>query len=390
MHIREGARGLVRWALLTVLVIGLLAQAAPRAVADSLQEELNRALERQERLAREKKQAENDLQRIKLAVEEATAQLQVVEAELALASSQYAVVSDQLAVAQDELKQVEAELEQARQVFQRRKEVLAARIRAIREGGRVDYLGVLLGATSFSDFIGRFEGLKLIVQQDAKLFEQIKQDKLVLEEKQRQAQATRDRLVVLKAEAQNRLNAVEAKRAERRMAMQSLKQRKAELERKLDEYNREGERLAQEIYEIQRRIARAAGRFQPIYPVDPPIVITDSFGPRLHPILGTWRTHYGTDFAKYTGEPVYAIEDGVVITAGWNDAYGWLIVIDHGGGISSWYGHSSRLLVSVGDEVRQGQKIALVGSTGWSTGPHVHLEIHVNGKPEDPMSYIKQ
>jgi murein DD-endopeptidase MepM/ murein hydrolase activator NlpD len=75
--------------------------------------------------------------------------------------------------------------------------------------------------------------------------------------------------------------------------------------------------------------------------------------------------------------------------AGWNDAYGNLVVIDHGGGYASWYGHASKLLVRVGDTVKRGQQITQAGSTGWATGPHVHLEIHVNGTPVDPMTYLQ-
>jgi murein DD-endopeptidase MepM/ murein hydrolase activator NlpD len=114
--------------------------------------------------------------------------------------------------------------------------------------------------------------------------------------------------------------------------------------------------------------------------------ITSGFGMRRHPILGYVRMHSGVDFAASWGSPIYAVNDGMVNYAGWHGGHGNYVRLDHGGGISTGYGHMSRIAVSPGMVVRRGQVIGYVGSTGLSTGPHLHYELYRGGFNVDPMS----
>lgn len=118
------------------------------------------------------------------------------------------------------------------------------------------------------------------------------------------------------------------------------------------------------------------------------ISIVSPFGPRLHPIFGTVRMHNGTDFDAAMGTPIRASEDGEVVVAGWQDGYGFTTVIDHGNGLATLYGHQSSIIVSKGERVEMGDVIGLVGSTGWSTGPHLHWEVRVFGNPTDPVPFL--
>jgi murein DD-endopeptidase MepM/ murein hydrolase activator NlpD len=117
-------------------------------------------------------------------------------------------------------------------------------------------------------------------------------------------------------------------------------------------------------------------------------VITSPFGYRIHPIYGDRRLHAGVDFRAATGTAVLAAGDGTVVFAGWMSGYGNTVIIDHGGQIATLYGHNSALAVSVGEKVKRGERIAAAGSTGNSTGPHVHFEVRVGGTPVDPMGYL--
>ena len=120
--------------------------------------------------------------------------------------------------------------------------------------------------------------------------------------------------------------------------------------------------------------------------------VTSYFGNRLHPVLKVYKMHTGVDIAGAgcNGKNVVAAADGKVITAGWISGYGYTVMIDHGGGVVTLYAHSQKLLVKVGDQVKAGQAIMLVGSTGYATGPHLHFEVRINGKYVNPLDgYIK-
>ncbi len=117
-------------------------------------------------------------------------------------------------------------------------------------------------------------------------------------------------------------------------------------------------------------------------------VVTSRFGFRTHPIFGTRRLHAGTDFRGATGTPVLAAAGGTVVSAGPRGGYGNAVIIDHGGALATLYAHQSRLSVVAGDQVETGQVIGAVGSTGYSTGPHLHFEVRVNGTPVDPLNYL--
>lgn len=129
---------------------------------------------------------------------------------------------------------------------------------------------------------------------------------------------------------------------------------------------------------------RGTGRF--VFPAN--ARISSGFGNRVHPILGYSRFHGGVDFAAPQGTAIYAADSGQVIFSGWYGGYGQTVIVDHGGGLTTLYAHASRLLVREGQSVRQGQSIAAVGSTGLSTGPHLHFEVRRNGNPVNPMGYL--
>ena len=116
--------------------------------------------------------------------------------------------------------------------------------------------------------------------------------------------------------------------------------------------------------------------------------ITSEFGMRTHPITGVYKLHTGTDIGAPLGTPFIAANDGVVVKAGWNNAYGNMVMINHGGGVSTLYAHGSEILVQVGQEVKRGEEVLKVGSTGYSTGPHAHFEVRINGQYVNPIPYI--
>lgn len=125
-----------------------------------------------------------------------------------------------------------------------------------------------------------------------------------------------------------------------------------------------------------------------VFPMAYATKITDAYGYRIHPLSGTKKWHNGVDFAAGEGTAIYATKAGTVTSATYNEAYGNMVTINHGDGYSSLYGHMTNYIVSVGDTVSAGQTIGYVGSTGWSTGPHLHFTIYYNGSDVNPLNYV--
>lgn len=156
--------------------------------------------------------------------------------------------------------------------------------------------------------------------------------------------------------------------------------------------NRLGDRVSgmnakiKEVYELNADKIRFMNSSPSLIPVNG--WVTSDFGGRRSPYSGIYKMHYGVDIASPTGTSVRAPSDGKVLFAETKGGYGRMVVIDHGYGITTLFGHASKLLVKQGQKVKRGDEIALVGSTGYSTGPHVHYEVHVDGIPTNPLNFV--
>ena len=294
-----------------------------------------------------------------------------------------AVKSEQMKVA-DALKASENRLQQ-RELF------LGKRIAVNYRQGPVRYASVLLGSRSMGELVSRAQVVRTIVRYDARLIAQIKSDRIEVihwkaqaDAKAKQASGLMMQLAAQQDQEGQELNRLRAVQLE-------VKQRRHEFEGELAALEEDSSNIASRIRALAetpigrvRRMVAFSGRF--IHPVD--ARITSGFGMRYHPILHYTKLHTGTDFGASYGTTILAASNGVVIYAGSMRGYGNAVVIDHGGGISTLYGHCSALLVTEGQSVTQGQPIGRVGSTGYSTGPHLHFEVRLNGDPVDPMGYL--
>lgn len=168
--------------------------------------------------------------------------------------------------------------------------------------------------------------------------------------------------------------------------LSEVKSERNSLEQMLDEMEKESDKLAQELLKVASK-----GNFTGtlLWPTPGYTRITSPYGWRIHPIQKTKKFHSGVDVAAPMGSKAIASAAGKVIFTGWRGAYGNTIVVDHGG-LTTMYPHLSAILVKTGQYVKQGEQIGKIGSTGWSTGPHIHIEVRVNGEAVDPMKYMKK
>lgn len=316
--------------------------------------------------------------------------LQQIDQQLQITSSRLQQTQVRLQAARQEQKTLQKRLHILTERLKRRRQLLAQRLRAAYKHGSVSYLNVLCGARSMRDLLSRGYVLRRIVMTDRALMQGIQQDREALAE----AKARQDQLV---AEITALERGLEAQAREHRLAqrekqeaLQQINTERALYEQQLEEIEEESRRIAQAIRALQQtpvgraRAAKAwSGRFRC------PVAghLTSRFGMRHHPIFGVTKMHTGIDLAAPTGAPIHAADGGTVIEAGYRRGYGNLVIIDHGGGIATLYAHCSALLVTLGQEVKRGDLIARVGSTGYSTGPHLHFEVRVNGEPVDPSHF---
>lgn len=340
-------------------------------------------------------------------IEDVSAKLKQIQADLDAANARLQSIRSRQAEINAQIVQTQNEIVKMEAYLKTRQNVLNRRVRAIYMHGQLNYLEVILGANSFSDFANRVELLKRVIRSDYNLILEIQKQKAAIEAKKAQLEEDKRQLDALAAEAEKTQQEIAAKKAEQQKVLDAAKSNKAAAAQMEQDLNAQ---LASVRNLIQQRLAAAEAARQAAqqassdeggggsddnyvqgtgamgWPCSGPI--TSPFGYRTHPIFGTTIFHAGIDIGVDYGTPIHAADSGVVVYSGWISGYGNAVIIDHGGGISTLYGHNQSLAVSEGQSVSKGSVIAYAGSTGNSTGPHCHFEVDVNGSPVNPMGYL--
>jgi murein DD-endopeptidase MepM/ murein hydrolase activator NlpD len=318
--------------------------------------------------------------------------LAVVEEKLARTQIELARLRDRLRAKTHELHRAEARLAWQRRVFVRR-------VVDSYKTGDVDYLDVLLGSSDWEDLISRYRLVAQLVGNDNLLVAQLDAARReVAREKASLAQLTsakaraeaelrdqRAELAALKAEVVAKQQAVLAARS-------AKAHRLAQVARTRRGYEEQERELLSESHQLQAIISGSSGSGtvhgtgRLAWPVSGPV--TSGFGWRTHPIFHVRKFHTGIDIGAGYGAAIHAADSGTVIYAAAMTGYGNVIVVDHGGGLSTLYAHQSGFAVGTGSGVSRGQVIGYVGMTGYTTGPHLHFEVRVNGSPVDPLAYL--
>ena len=294
------------------------------------------------------------------------------------------------------ISQAEAELADAQQREEAQYDLFCKRVREMEERGTVSYWSVLFKATSFSNLLGRLDFINEVMDYDRQVIADLQTLQAEIEEKKTGLEASRAELVTAKTELESQKKQLAAQREEANKLVKEIDDNAAEYQATLDALEAEERRIEQQVKQLQKQLEEqmaAEGKnynTNPggyIWPVDSRY-ITSTVGGRSSPGGVGSTNHKGTDIGRvgYTS-PVYAAKAGTVIVATRSSSYGNYVVISHGTGNTTLYAHMSSIKVSVGTYVQQGQTIGITGSTGHSTGPHLHFEVVENGVRVNPLSH---
>jgi murein DD-endopeptidase MepM/ murein hydrolase activator NlpD len=386
-----------------VLALALAASAAGQDPATEKARVDQRIADLQAEIAEAKEQEGVLTSQLSEVVEE----LRAAEEAVTRAESSLSALEAELATERDRLAQITARLERQirkherlKREYRRAVEILEARVRAIYVTETPDVLSFIVSASSFSEVVDSFEFMERIGIQDKRIAAQVKRSKLeaaaqraataktrrvavatveVIEARTAEAREVRDELAAGR-------DTLAAARTLKRSALSDARESRTEHLEEVDALLAESASLAAAIREAQEQAAASStGSGTPsasgfIWPVNGTVV--SGFGWR-----GS-RMHEGIDITASSGTPIWAAAAGTVIWASWRGGYGNCVVVDHGNGLATLYAHASSILVGVGQSVSQGETVALVGSTGNSSGPHLHFEVRVNGTAVDPLGYL--
>lgn len=292
--------------------------------------------------------------------------------------------------------QTQAELEEAEAKEAEQYDLFCRRVRAMEEdGGKLSYWSVLFNATSFTDLLTRLSDANEVMEADQQVIDELEQLQAEIEEKKSNLETARTETVTLKNNLDSQKAELDQERAEANALAQEIESNAAEYQSTLDAIEAEEEAIQKKIVQLSQQLAAQNGGSSSsaalggyIWPVSSR-KINSPFGPRNTGIAGASTNHKGVDIGGvYYSSQVHAAKAGTVIVSQYSSSYGNYVVISHGSGNTTLYAHMSSRSVSVGQTVAQGAVIGITGSTGISSGPHLHFEITENGVRVNPLNYL--
>ena len=337
-------------------------------------------------------------------INEATGQLEDVQDELSENLQQVQKLDERIESSQTELNElntkinelqtsideISTKLKQEETTYSKQKQLLDKRLVSMYEEGETSYLDVILSSSSLAEFLSNYAYLSEIAKYENELLLDIQTRKKEIELEKEKLANNQEQLATIKANQTKTAKVLENTKSVRQNFINKLTDDEKNIQAQIDEYNRQFEEINNEILALALEgldTQYIGGVFA--WPTPGYTRITSKYGMRTHPITGVYKLHTGVDIGAPMGASFVAANDGIVVKAGYNGAYGNMVIIDHGGGIQTLYAHGSEIMVKVGDVVKKGETVVLkVGSTGYSTGAHAHFEVRINGVVTDPMPYI--
>ncbi|AUS95516.1 peptidase M23 [Clostridium thermosuccinogenes] len=349
-------------------------------------DELSKAKEEKKNIEQEMKNVAKDKKEYESKIKETENQKKALEEERKKADSELKNLQSEVATLNDIILALDAELEAAEDKYQNQVAMLKTRIKVMYENSSVTYLQTLIESKSIIDFFERLQLISLISENDKNLVEELDAAKKDLDYKRQMKESQKKKLEEDVKDKEEKIQSLVASRNQADRKIKEYEMTLEDLEKREDELIKKSQEITKRIEKLMSEAQYSGGIMK--WPCPSSTTISSYYGNRYHPILKKNKLHTGIDIAAARGASIVAAAAGTVIVAEWQTGYGNTVIIDHGGKIATLYGHADKILVKVGDKVKAGDTIAKVGSTGWSTGPHLHFEVIKNGQTQNPLDYL--
>ncbi len=334
-------------------------------------------------------QSHEELEEVQSQLSENLQQIEKLDEKIRESENQIEKLDAQVKQLQEEISSIQSQLDVAEVNYEKQKEIMEKRLVAIYEAGETRYLDVLLKSSNISEFLSSYYLITEIASVDKNLLDEVESEKKEIELAKQKLEKNQETLATALQTQTKTATVLQNTKALRENYISRLSDEEKAKQAQIDEMTQQYEAVNNQILEL------AVQGLDSVYiggelawPVPGYTKITSNYGMRVHPITGQYKLHTGVDISAPIGANFIAANDGIVIKAEYNTAYGNMVIIDHGGGISTLYAHGSEILVTVGQTVKKNEAILKVGSTGYSTGPHAHFEVRINGVVTDPLPYI--
>lgn len=374
--------------IIITTIIALLVTSTAPAWANTTNN-INSLTEQRDSLNDEKKDIEQQIKNSVVEKNKVLKDLEKINQQLNDVQTSLDDLNEQIKLTEENIVFTTAEIENKQRDYDGRMAIFEQRLVDMYAYGDVDFLEVLLQATSLKDFLTRFEYLKYIANNDQRMLEEVLEMKKQLEEQKIALEEMKVSLEANKQEQIEKSKELEVASSQKKEIVAEINAEQDLMHAMLEAIEEESNRLAAEIQKLQA--ATSGTTVAPgimLWPCPGQSRITSPFGNRFHPTKKVYKLHTGMDIAAPYGTPIVAAAGGTVIKAQYYGSYGNCVIIDNGGGVSTLYAHMSKILVKNGQKVEAGATIGKVGSTGASTGNHLHFEVRIGGTPKDPAGYV--
>jgi len=303
-------------------------------------------------------------------------------------NSQISTMNQRVSTLNKQIEEKTVQIEETQQKMDESHDLMLRRLRAMYLSDDATLLSVLFGSSSFAEFLSMSETISRIAEHDDALIKELAAQKKQIEEDKAAIEASKEQIEEDRAALAKKQDELDAARDE---AGETLAEKEA-LEAKVNKTYKEilaGLEATDREIEAYIKQNQSGGQLSAggwLWPVPGYTRISSGFGWRI--LNGERQYHKGIDIPCAKNHPIRAAKDGTVIRADFSSSYGNIVIIDHGGGYSTVYAHNNSLKVSYGQQVKQGQTIALAGTTGWSYGVHCHFEVRINGVVQQPLNYV--